>query len=109
VITVGITGIWQQYFVADAACVVAVPDDVSASTAAQLLTNPLTALVLVARELDVRPGDWLLQTAAGSTVGRLVMHLGRRFGFTTINVVRRRAAVEEAPGAGRHRGHLYRG
>jgi NADPH:quinone reductase-like Zn-dependent oxidoreductase len=95
VITVGITGTWQQYVVADAARVVAVPDQMSTSTAAQLLTNPLTALLLVTSKLDVQPGEWLLQTAAGSTVGRLVLQLGRHLGFKTINVVRRRAAVEE--------------
>jgi NADPH2:quinone reductase len=95
VITVGITGTWQQYVLADAARVVAVPDEMSASTAAQLLTNPLTALLLVTSELAVRPGEWLLQTAAGSTVGKLVLQLGRHVGFNTINVVRRRAAVEE--------------
>jgi NADPH:quinone reductase-like Zn-dependent oxidoreductase len=95
VITVGITGTWQQYVLADAARVVAVPDQMSISTAAQLLTNPLTALLLVTSELDVQPGEWLLQTAAASTVGRVVLQLGRHLGFKTINVVRRRAAVEE--------------
>jgi NADPH:quinone reductase-like Zn-dependent oxidoreductase len=95
VITVGLTGTWQQYVVVDAARVVAVPDHISDSSAAQLLTNPLTALLLVTRELALEPGEWLLQTAAGSTVGRLVIQLGRHFGFRTINVVRRRAAVEE--------------
>jgi NADPH:quinone reductase-like Zn-dependent oxidoreductase len=95
VITVGITGTWQQYVVAEAGRVLAVPDTMSASTAAQLLTNPLTAVLLVRSELVVGPGEWLLQTAAGSTVGRLVLQLGRHSGFKTINVVRRRAAVEE--------------
>src|ERR671930_573587 len=95
VITVGITGTWQQYLVADAARVVAVPDQMSTSTAAQLLTNPLTALLLVTSKLDVQPGEWLLQTAAGSTVGRLVLQLGRHLGFKTIDVVRRRAEDED--------------
>jgi NADPH2:quinone reductase len=95
VVTVGITGTWQQYVVADAGRVIAVPDAMSASTAAQLLTNPLTAVLLVTRELAVAPGEWLLQTAAGSTVGKLVVQLGRRVGFRTINVVRRRSAVDE--------------
>jgi NADPH:quinone reductase-like Zn-dependent oxidoreductase len=95
VITVGVTGTWQQHVVVDVARVAAVPDSMSVSTAAQALTNPLTALLLVTRELELAPGEWLLQTAAGSTVGRLVMQLGRHLGFRTINVVRRRAAVEE--------------
>lgn len=95
VITLGVTGTWQAYVVADAARVLAVPDDMSASTAAQLTNNPLTALLLVTNELDVRPGEWLLQTAAGSTVGKLVVQLGTHFGFKTMNVVRRRSAVDE--------------
>jgi NADPH2:quinone reductase len=94
VITVGITGTWQQYVLADARRVLAVPDTMSASTAAQLLTNPLTAVLLVTRELVVARDEWLLQTAAGSTVGKLVVQRGRHCGFKTINV-RRRSAIRE--------------
>ena len=94
-ITVGVTGTWQQDVVADAASVVAVPDRMTASTAAQVVTNPLTALLLVTREFELRPGEWLLQTAAGSTVGKLLLQLAGHLGFATINVVRRRPAVPE--------------
>ena len=94
VITVRVTGTWQQHVVADAAQVVPIPGAVSDSTAAQIVINPLTALLLVT-ELDIQPGEWLLQTAAGSTLGRLVLQLARHFGLQTINVVRRRAAVRE--------------
>jgi NADPH:quinone reductase-like Zn-dependent oxidoreductase len=52
-------------------------------------------VLLVTRELVVAPAEWLLQTAAGSTVGKLVLQLGRHLGFKTINVVRRRSAVRE--------------
>jgi NADPH:quinone reductase-like Zn-dependent oxidoreductase len=67
----------------------------SDSTAAQILSNPLTAVILTGDELDVRPGEWLLQTAAGSIVGQSVIQLGAHAGFKTLNVVRRRSAVEE--------------
>jgi NADPH:quinone reductase-like Zn-dependent oxidoreductase len=95
VITIGVTGTWQEYVVADAGRVLPVPAGMSNSTAAQLLANPLTAVILTGDELDVRPGEWLLQTAAGSTVGQSVIQLGVHFGFKTLNVVRRRSAVEE--------------
>jgi len=95
VITVGVTGTWQEYVVADAGRVLAVPAGMTGSTAAQLVTNPLTALVLVRRELDVQPGEWLVQTGAGSTVGRVIVQLARHVGFSTINVIRRRTAVAE--------------
>ncbi|MDF3312477.1 zinc-dependent alcohol dehydrogenase family protein [Rhodococcus sp. T2V] len=94
VITIGVTGTWQEYVVADAEQVLPVPAGMSNSTAAQILANPLTAVILTADELDVRPGEWLLQTAAGSTVGQSVIQLGAHVGFKTLNVVRRRSAVE---------------
>lgn len=92
---IGVTGTWQEYVVAEASRVLAVPAGMSDSTAAQILSNPLTAVILTAEVLDVRPGEWLLQTAAGSTVGQLVIQLGARVGFKTLNVVRRRSAVED--------------
>ncbi|MFF4310929.1 zinc-dependent alcohol dehydrogenase family protein [Streptomyces sp. NPDC001507] len=90
-----VDGTWQEHLVADAHRLLPVPGKLSDSDACQLAVNPLTALLLVTRELDVQPGEWLLQTAAGSTVGRLVIQLARHLGIRTINVVRRRDAVEE--------------
>jgi NADPH:quinone reductase-like Zn-dependent oxidoreductase len=98
--TIGITGTWQEYVVADAERVLPIPDNMSNSTAAQLLSNPLTAVILTSEVLAVRPGEWLLQTAAGSTVGQLVIQLGAHVGFKTLNVVRRRSAVEDILGLG---------
>ena len=56
VVTVGLLGTWQDYVVHDAAQVLQVPDGLSTSTAAQLVTNPLTATLLVS-ELDVSQGN----------------------------------------------------
>jgi NADPH:quinone reductase-like Zn-dependent oxidoreductase len=95
VITIGVKSTWQEYVVADAGQVLPVPTGMTNSTAAQVLANPLTAVILTGDELDVRPGEWLLQTAAGSTVGQSVIQLGVHVGFKTLNVVRRRSAVEE--------------
>lgn len=95
-----VAGTWQEHLVADLRRLLPVPDRLSDSSACQLAVNPLTALLLVTRELDVQPGEWLLQTAAGSTVGRLVIQLSRHLGIRTINVVRRRAAVEEIEALG---------
>src|SRR5271168_5120767 len=95
VVTTGVTGTWQEYVVADADRVLSIPNNMSNSTAAQLLSNPLTAVILTSDVLAVRPGEWLLQTAAGSTVGQLVIQLGAHVGFKTLNVVRRRSAVDD--------------
>lgn len=94
VITIGVKSTWQEYVVADTNQVMPVPDTMTNSTAAQLLANPLTAVILTGDELNVQPGEWLLQTAAGSTVGQSVIQLGLHVGFKTLNVVRRRSAAD---------------
>jgi NADPH:quinone reductase-like Zn-dependent oxidoreductase len=63
--------------------------------AASFFVNPASALVMTRYVLRVPTGGWLLQTAAGSALGRMVIRLGRMYGFRTINVVRRREQADE--------------
>ncbi len=95
VVLLDIWASWRELVVAPAERVIPVPDAVSDQDAAQAMINPLTALVLTLVEHRLRPGEWLAQTAAGSTVGRLVLQLARREGFRTLNLVRRSAQVAE--------------
>ena len=95
VIPLGVQGTWQEYIMAASAQLIPVPDGVSDQTAAQFVVNPLTAWIMTIEELALKPGEWLLQTAAGSTLGRVVLQIARLRGFKTINVVRRREQVEE--------------
>lgn len=100
VIPLGVQGTWQEYILAPGAQLIAVPDGVNDQTAAQFVVNPLTAWIMCVEELALRPGEWLLQTAAGSTLGRVVLQIARLRGFKTINVVRRRDQVEELKALG---------
>jgi NADPH2:quinone reductase len=93
-------GNWQEHVVVSARRLVPVPDDIPDEQAASFFVNPATALVMTRWLLKVPPGSWLLQTAAGSALGRMVIRLGRYFGFRTINVVRRREQAEELLRAG---------
>lgn len=95
VIPLGVAGTWQEYIVAEEKQLIPVPDSVSDHTAAQFVVNPLTAWIMTVEELALKPGEWLLQTAAGSTLGRVVLQIARLRGFKTINVVRRREQAEE--------------
>jgi NADPH2:quinone reductase len=88
-------GCWREFVVARAEMVIRVPDEVSDEDAAQALINPVTAWAMTMAEHQMESGDWIVQTAAGSTVGRLVLQLARSEGFKTINIVRRRAQVPE--------------
>lgn len=95
VIPLGVAGTWQEYLLAESTQLIPVPDTVTNQTAAQFVVNPLTAWIMTAEELALKPGEWLLQTAAGSTLGRVVLQIARLRGFKTINVVRRREQVDE--------------
>jgi len=63
--------------------------------AATFFVNPATAFVLTKNVLNVPPGTWLLQTAAGSSLGRMVIRLGKRAGFKTLCVTRRADQADE--------------
>lgn len=100
VIPLGVAGTWQEDLLAESTQLIPVPDQVSDQTAAQFVVNPLTAWIMTIEELALKPGEWLLQTAAGSTLGRVVLQIARLKGFKTINVVRRREQVKELTALG---------
>ncbi len=72
-----------------------VPDDIPDEQAACFFVNPATVLAMARHVLAVPKAEWLLQSAAGSTLGRMLIKLGRHDGFKTLNVVRRREAIDE--------------
>jgi NADPH:quinone reductase and related Zn-dependent oxidoreductases len=81
-------GTWQDYCVLDENDVICVPAGLSIETAAQTFINPPTALRLLNDFVPLRSGDWVVQNAANSCVGRCVIQLAKVYGYKTINVVR---------------------
>ena len=69
---------------------VPVPDGLDDPAAATSYINPLTAWALTRSSHNLKEGDWLLQTAAASSVGKFVLQLAQQYRFKTINVIRRR-------------------
>jgi NADPH:quinone reductase-like Zn-dependent oxidoreductase len=88
-------GNWQQYVIIPSRQAVPVSRALSDEQAASFFVNPATALIMTRYVLAVPRGAWLLQTAAGSALGRMVIRLGQYYGFRTLNVVRRREQAEE--------------
>jgi NADPH:quinone reductase-like Zn-dependent oxidoreductase len=88
-------GNWQEHVILPARQVVPIAAHVADEQAASFFVNPATALVMVRHVLRIPPGEWLIQSAAGSALGRMIIRLGRLDGFRTINVVRRREQGEE--------------
>ena len=77
-----------------------VADDIPDEQVASFFVNPATVLAMVRHVLKVPKGEWLLQSAAGSTLGRMIIKLGQHDGFKTLNVVRRREAIDELKASG---------
>jgi NADPH2:quinone reductase len=93
-------GAWAEYAVVPARQLVPLPADIPDEQAAAFFVNPASALAMTRHVLEVPAGAWMLQTAAGSALGRMVMRLGKHFGFRVINVVRRLEQAEELRQAG---------
>jgi NADPH:quinone reductase-like Zn-dependent oxidoreductase len=88
-------GSWAEYAVVPASELNPVPDDIPDEHAACLCINPRTAVLMLRRVLAIPRGEWLLQSAASSELGRMIIRLARHDGIRTVNVVRRREAVTE--------------
>jgi NADPH:quinone reductase-like Zn-dependent oxidoreductase len=93
-------GNWQEQVVIPALQAVPLPNGLPDEQGAAFFVNPATAFVMTRWILDVPHGAWLLQTAAGSALGRMIIRLGKHCGFRTLNVVRRRQQAQELLQAG---------
>ena len=88
-------GNWAEMAIIPARQARPVPDDIPDEQAACYFVNPATVLAMARHVLAVPRGEWLLQSAAGSTLGRMLINQGRHDGFKTLNVVRRHEAIAE--------------
>jgi NADPH:quinone reductase-like Zn-dependent oxidoreductase len=86
-------GNWAQYAAVPADQVFPVPDDIPDEQVACMLINPASAVFMLRHVLAVPRGEWLLQSAATSELGRMIIRLAKHDGIRTVNVVRRREAV----------------
>jgi NADPH2:quinone reductase len=93
-------GNWAEKVVVPAMRAIPVPSDLPDEQVASFFVNPATVLAMTRHVLRVPKGAWLLQTAAGSTLGKMIIKLGRVDGFRTLNVVRRREAMAELKALG---------
>jgi trans-2-enoyl-CoA reductase len=93
-------GAWRPFGVAALEELVGVPDTVPAQQAAMLRINPATALCMLRTFVTLRPGDWLVQNAANSGVGRSVIQIAKAMGLRTVNIVRRSGLEPELRAVG---------
>lgn len=88
-------GTWAETCDVPAKSVIPIPRSLSLQAAATFFINPATAYIMTKRVLNVPLGAWLLQSAANSAVGRMVIQLGQHFGFRSANLVRHAEQEEQ--------------
>jgi len=88
-------GTWREALAVEASELVAVPPEIEPVHAAMLKINPMTAWRLLHDYVDLARGDWLIQNAGNSAVGRAVIQVAHELGYKTVNVVRRAELVDE--------------
>lgn len=88
-------GTWCGRMTVSAAGAVKLPPGLDPFQAAMLSVNPVTAWAMLHEFVSLQPGEWIVQNAANSGVGRCVIQLGKLLGLRTLNVVRRPELVEE--------------
>ncbi len=87
-------GFWSEFVVLRAMEVMVMPEAVTNESAASALVNPLTAIALI-RPVVSGQHRAMVQTAAASQLGRMIIRLSKRHNFPLINIVHRKALVDE--------------
>lgn len=85
---------WSERVLASADELIPLPD-ADPLQLSMLRINPSTAWLLLSEFVSLKPGDWIIQNAANSGVGRAVLAFAKDRGLRTLNLVRRPEVMEE--------------
>ena len=88
-------GSWRRWGTCAAENLVRVDPRVPVEQAAMLRINPATADCMLREFAALSRGDFVVQNAANSGVGRSVIQIARVMGLKTVNVVRRPELIDE--------------
>src|SRR5580704_3952823 len=91
---------WRERMVISADGLFALPADADPRQLAMLSINPPTAALLLSDYVNLKPGEWVVQNAANSGVGRWVIAFAETRGLKTVNIVRRPELVPELEALG---------
>ena len=91
---------WRERMVVPASGLFALPPGADPQQLSMLAINPPTAALLLSEYVNLKPGEWVVQNSANSSVGRWVIAFAKVRGFKTINIVRRPELVPELQAIG---------
>ncbi|MBX2881986.1 MAG: zinc-dependent alcohol dehydrogenase family protein [Granulosicoccus sp.] len=91
---------WSEKVTADVNQFIPIPKELPWEQAAQLKANPPSAHLMLTDYVELQPGDWVIQNAANSAVGRHIIAFCKSRGLRSINIVRRDSLIEELSALG---------
>ena len=96
----GETGTWRDKIIAPASGFLPLPnlgplDSNMIEQLSMTVVNPMTALIMLNSFVEMKEGQWLVQSASNSAVGGYIIQLAKQRGIKTINVVRREGLAED--------------
>jgi NADPH:quinone reductase-like Zn-dependent oxidoreductase len=91
---------WRERILISADGLFALPPNADPQQLSMLAINPPTAALLLSEYVDLKPGEWVVQNAANSSVGRWVIAFAKARGLKTVNIVRRQELVPELEALG---------
>jgi NADPH:quinone reductase-like Zn-dependent oxidoreductase len=91
---------WRERMVVSADGLFTLPPGADPRQLAMLTINPPTAALLLSEYVNLKPGEWVMQNAANSGVGRWVIAFAKKRGLKTVNIVRRPELVPELEAIG---------
>jgi NADPH:quinone reductase-like Zn-dependent oxidoreductase len=94
------SGTWATHVTVPAEVLFKLPKGIDPLQAAMLKVNPATAWQLLRGFGSFGAGDWVVQNAGNSAVGRCVIQLAQDFGIRTLSFVRRAELVDELKSLG---------
>ena len=86
---------WAEKVLAPAEKAIVLPAEIDPRQAAMLSINPPAAALLLEEFVSLKRGDWIVQNASNSGVGRSVIAFAKQKGVRTINIVRRPELIQE--------------
>lgn len=94
------TPCWTEQVIGRADWLDPLPQDVDVHQLAMFGINPATAYLMLKEYVELQPGEWVIQNAANSAVGRSVIVVTKMLGLRTVNIVRREELIDELTAVG---------
>ena len=91
---------WRERLVVPAGDLFPLPPGADPQQLSMLSINPPTAALLLSEYVDLKLGDWVIQNAGNSGVGRSVIAFAKDRGLQIVSLIRRQELIDDLIAAG---------